>query len=149
MVLHHPPRSSLGMVILHIYSWEKKAINDSKILNFLIWLLNYLHLHKLFQMSFYPCLSTYKIIMTNITWYLDCRGGEIMEIELTMWHTISARNQEVVRKSSFVVVSALSSNLSMLFFWVSVWQCGLMSERKGLWPWTIWVQILTLPLTSL
>jgi len=98
-------------------------------------------------MSFYPYLNTCKIIMMNITWYLDCRGGEIMVIELTMWHTISARNQEVVRKSSFVVVSAVSSNLSLLFFWTSVWQCGLMSERKGLWPWTIWVQILTLPLT--
>lgn len=39
-----------------------------------------------------------------------------MEIELTMWHTISARIQEVVRKSSSVVVAALSSNLSLLFF---------------------------------
>lgn len=39
-----------------------------------------------------------------------------MEIELTMWHEVLARNQEVARKSSFVVVSALSSNLSLLFF---------------------------------
>lgn len=39
-----------------------------------------------------------------------------MEIELTMWHTVLARNQEVARKSSFMVFSALSGNLSLLFF---------------------------------
>ena len=123
-------KKSFNMVMWHFCNWENIAINYSEILNFLVQLIVCMNMSCL-SVILFP--SANNIMMTNIIWSLYCKRAEIMEIEFTVLHRVFARNSQVVRKSLSVVVS-LSNNLALLYFWISSWQCGLMSQIKGLWP---------------
>lgn len=121
--------SFLDTVMLCFYNTEKIAINDSKVLNFLTWLLNYLHLHEL-KCHFVPCS-----IQIKLWWQIS---HEILTAgELRLWKSYLScgieyfpETQRWLRQGPCVVVSSLLNNLALLYFQISGWQYGLMSERN-------------------